>query len=357
VKIVAYTKYGREAASTRQRLLQYLPSFAAAGITVDWRPLLGDDYVRSLVDGSRVSRVKVAGSYARRFAQLLKGSDADLVWIYAELFPYLPGVVEQLAFRSGLPVVYDFDDAFFVPYDENPSPTLRRILGGKLQPLLKGAAACTCGNAYLEQYASRFSDRTIVVPTVVDTEIYRPAIVRPDHPLTIGWIGSPTTWPQVKPLIPLLQEICQKNGARFRVIGAGAQAKADQFDGLELVEWTEQREVAEVRTMDIGIMPLTDAPFQRGKSGYKLIQYMACAIPVVASPVGVNSTIVRQGETGFLASVEQEWREALLTLAGDAGLRRRLGEAGRVRAVDYYSLESQAPRLVGLFRSLAPKAG
>lgn len=357
MNIVAYTKYGREAASTRQRLLQYLPAFDDAGIRVEWHPLLGDDYVRSLADGSSASKAAIARSYARRFRQLLRRSEADLVWVYAELFPYLPGEFERLAFRSGVPVVYDCDDAFFVPYDENPRAFVRRILGGKLQPLITGAAACTCGNAYLEDYARQFCERTLVVPTVVDTELYRPANPRLEGPLTIGWIGSPTTWPQVQPLLPMLREVCQASGARFRVIGAGHQAREDRFEGLDLIDWSEDREVAEVQAMDVGIMPLVDAPWQRGKSGYKLVQYMACGLPVVASPVGVNSAIVSSGGNGFLARAEQEWRDALLNLIGNGDLRRRFGEAGRARAVESYSLTSQAPRLIELFRSLAPKAG
>lgn len=352
MKVIAFTKYGREAASTRQRLLQYLPAFAEAGIAVEWHPLLGDDYVRSLADGTRPSRLAILRSYAQRLVQLVTLGQADMLWVYAELFPCLPAGFERLAFRGGVPLVYDCDDAFFVPYDQSSHGLIRRTLGGKLEPLLSGASACTCGNAYLEEYARRFCDRTLVVPTVVDTSVYRPVGNRPDRPVTIGWIGSPTTWSQVRPLLPLLRSVCEETGTRFRVVGASVQAEADRFEGMDLVDWSEEWEAAEVQAMDIGIMPLIDAPFQRGKSGYKLIQYMACGLPVVASPVGVNSTIVVPGKSGFLAQSGDEWRRTLLTLIGDQGLRARLGELGRSRAVEHYSLDSQVPRLIELFRSL-----
>jgi len=352
MKVIAYTKYDREAASTRQRLLQYLPAFAAAGITVEYRPLLSDHYVRSLASGERPSRPDIARAYAQRWRELRAPHRADLVWVYAELFPWLPAGGERLAFRPGLPVVYDMDDAFFIPYDTERRVPLRQLLRNKLQPLIRGASACTCGNAYLADYARPLCPRTLIVPTVVDTDRYVPAARQQQRPLTIGWIGSPSTWPQLGPLLPLLAELSARGGIRVKVIGAGAGAGQGSFPGLHLVPWSEATEIADVQSMDIGIMPLTDDPFVRGKSGYKLIQYMACGLPVIASPVGVNSTIVQHGINGFLATGTDEWRAALQQLIGDAELRRSMGEAGRSRAVERYSLASQAPRLIDLFQSL-----
>ena len=352
MKVVAFTKYDREAASTRQRLLQFLPALSEAGIEVDYRPLLDDAYIRSLAGKGKASPGAILGSYGRRLASLLTRPDADLVWVYAEMFPWLPSGFERLVHRWQLPVVYDFDDAFFVPYDEHRSGPVRRLLGGKLRPLIEGAAACTCGNEFLRVYAARWCKRSMVVPTVVDTGRYLPA-ARPGGPPVIGWIGSPTTWGNVRPLLPALADLCRSTGARFRAVGAGKAADADRFDGLDLIEWSEATEIAEVQRFTIGIMPLIDAPFQRGKSGYKLVQYMACGLPTVASPVGVNRQIVVHGETGFLAEPANKWLDALRRLILDPELRARLGTAGRARAVASYSLANEAPRLVQLFRSLA----
>lgn len=139
----------------------------------------------------------------------------------------------------------------------------------------------------------------------------------------------------------------------MRVIGAGKVAANDRFDQLDIIEWTEESEAAELQAMDIGLMPLPDEPWARGKCGYKLIQYMACGLPVVASPVGVNCEIVAHGENGFLADTPDAWCDALTRLVLDPALRRRMGAVGRKRAVADYSLRSQAPRLVELFRFLA----
>jgi len=354
VRVIAYAKYDRQAASTRQRMLQYRPYLEAHGVELECSPLLSGDYVRSLVTEEPYSKAAVTASYIKRLGDILKPKPAaDLVWIYAELFPYLPAAIEGLAFRPGIPVVYDWDDAFFVPYREHPSAAVRRLLGDKFEHIFPRAAAVTCGNASLRDYCGQFCERAEILPTVVDTEAYQPAQHRSDGPLTLGWIGSPSTWPNVRPLLPLIEQFCAKHRARFRVIGAGASARSDTFDALDLIEWVEDQEIAEVQRFDIGIMPLVDGPFQRGKSGYKLIQYMSCGVPAVASPVGANRDIVDDGETGFLAKDPERWLQALSTLAADADLRRRMGVNGRTKVETFYSLRSQAPRLVELFRSVA----
>jgi glycosyltransferase involved in cell wall biosynthesis len=353
IRVAAFTRYGREAASTRQRLLQYLPALNAAGIEVQFEPLLDDDYVRGLAQGRSVSRRRILRSYLARFRSIIAARKSDIIWVYAELLPYLPGWIEMLALGRRAAIVYDFDDAFFHNYDSSSNSLVRALLGRKLEPLMRSAAACTCGNDYLEAYASRFCARTMILPTVVDTQLYK---ARPSAatgaPVVIGWIGSPSTWPYLKPVLPILADLVRDRNVKIRIIGAGASATAEDRHGFEFVEWAEEREVADVQSMDIGIMPLPDEVWARGKSGYKLIQYLACAVPAVASPVGVNSEIVTHGRTGFIASTAEEWRRALCTLIDDADLRARLGAAGRERVQRDYSLQSQAPRLVHLLRSL-----
>lgn len=354
MRVTAFTKYDREAASTRQRFLQYGPSLAKAGIELQHRPLLGDDYVRSLATREHWSRAALLRSYASRIAELLRGPTADLIWIHAELLPYLPFVFDKLVFRSGIPIVCDWDDAFFLKYDESPNALVRLLLSGKLEKLIARADAAMCGNGYLRDFASRYCARTLLFPTVVDTDVYLPQPTSRKQ-LVIGWIGSPTSWHNVRPVLPLLGEICAQTNALFRVVGAGVGAEGDRFPGMELVDWTEDREVAEVQGFDIGIMPLVDAPFERGKSGYKLVQYMACGVPAVASPVGANTSVMT-ADCGIFASTGAEWRDALARLLDDEDLRQRYGRSGRARAVAQYSLQLYAPRLTTLFKELAEQS-
>ena len=157
--------------------------------------------------------------------------------------------------------------------------------------------------------------------------------------------------------MPLLADLCREGNVRFSAVGAGAGAEADWFDGLDFTPWSEAGEIAAVQLMDIGIMPLPDAPWARGKCGYKLIQYMACGLPVVASPVGVNSDIVEVGVSGLLATDTGQWRTALTRLIDDSALRAAMGAAGRRRAVESYSLQSHAPRLVEIMRGAVGATG
>jgi glycosyltransferase involved in cell wall biosynthesis len=194
----------------------------------------------------------------------------------------------------------------------------------------------------------------MILPTVLDTGAYDTARVpSPGSPVTIGWIGSPTNWPYVRPILPILQELVETRGVRVRVIGAGSAARQDTFPGLEHVDWSEASEVEEIRSLDIGVMPAPDDGWVRGKCGYKLVQYMACGLPVVASPVGTNEELVTPGHNGFLAGSNDAWRAALLRLIDDAPLRRAFGAAGLQRVKERYSLQVQAPRLVQLLQSIA----
>ena len=345
-------KYGDRAASTRQRLMQYCDFLQFHGISVDAVPLLDNTYVESLARRKKSSRLRLISSYWARLRLLLSARNYDVIWLHYEAFPYLPSFMERLVFFAGVPVVYDFDDAIFHQYDNHNNLLVRALLGGKLKPLLRRVSVSFCGNAYLKDYSERFCNNSVILPTVVDTDVYR-AVPNTSTPrsLTIGWIGSPSTWQQLRPIVPLLVRMKDELNLRIRVVGAGYVN--EDFAAVDFVDWSEDTEVSEIQRMDIGIMPLPDEPWARGKCGYKLIQYMACGLPVIASPVGVNSEIVEHGVNGFLATTEQEWRAALTKLIGDPDLRRRMGDAGRAKVDAEFSLRVHAPRLVEILKSVA----
>jgi glycosyltransferase involved in cell wall biosynthesis len=352
--MLALTRYTRLAASSRQRLLLFLPDLATGGIETTVAPLLDDAHMEGLAAGARAGPLAAIRAYARRLSHLRRLREYELVWIQYELFPYLPGFVEQLGGwlggRSGVPFVVDYDDAIFLTYDRHSNPIVRGILGGKLEPLVSRASAVTVGNAYLGAWAERLNPRVCLLPTVVDTAHYR-VVERPDGaPPVVGWIGSPSTWPYVADILPAIRPVLERHGARMLVVGAGPGAEG--IAGVETRRWAEERESDDVAAMDVGIMPVPDTPWGQGKCGYKLIQYMTGARAVVASPVGVNGSIVEDGETGFLAGDADAWRDRLDRLLADPALRRRMGQAGRVRAEAHYSRAAIAPRLVSLLREV-----
>ena len=348
MRVCALTLYGPLAASTRQRFIQYAPFLADAGISLEVIPLLEDTYVANIGSGQKTDFQHIIATYGKRIHMLLMKRDFDLLWVHIELFPYLPFIFERLAFVPKVPVVVDMDDAFFHRYDTHPSRFVRAVLGSKFKSFFSRVAGCTAGNTYLNNYMSRYCDTTIILPTVVDTDIYKPAEHTSDDSerSVIGWLGSPTTWQNVRPIVPIILE----RDAQFHVVGANGGAMIAA--GITSIPWAEASEVNELQRMDVGIMPLIDLPFQRGKCGYKLIQYMACGIPVVASPVGVNSEIVSHGKNGFLASSDSEWAEALDTLLTNPSLRYAMGQEGRRIVEKRYSLEVQQTRLASFLSSI-----
>lgn len=351
MRILLLSRYGRLGASSRLRSYQYLSRLAADGLDITVSPLLDDDYIKGLY-GHGVPLAKVISSYFRRLVELTRASSYDLLWVEKEMFPWFPGLLERLPISPKSRLVVDYDDALFHRYDQHRSAFVRSLLGNKIDAVMKRADVVIVGNDYLGSRARQAGARRIEwLPTVVDTTRYTPRPRRkPEQPLTIGWIGSPSTAHFLTLVAPALQEIVSERDIRIVAVGANA----NQLAGLpiEVRNWTETSEVSEIQNFDIGIMPLSDTPFERGKCGYKLIQYMACGIPVIASPVGANMTIVRHGVDGLHASAHNEWVDALETLIDDEKLRSDMGASGRKRVEERYSLMNAAPRLSQLLRSI-----
>lgn len=364
LRVLLLSRYGRLGASSRVRSLQYLPGLAQAGIAVSVAPLFSDDYVERLYDGRGQSWTAVAACYAARVAKLLAARRFDVAWVEKELLPYLPGWVELALGRLATRLVVDYDDAVFHRYDQHRWSFVRRLLGHKIDALMRAADLVLVGNEYLgERARSAGAGRVELLPTVVDTERYSVPLCTGSGAGTnsgagagagvrIGWIGTPSTAAYLEPLAGAFDEVHAATGAQLVLIGAGAAVLADR-PWVQRSAWSEESEVAQIQRCDLGIMPLPDLPFERGKCGYKLVQFMACGRPVVASPVGVNSALVSQAASGFLATRPEEWRDGLIGLVQSAELRLRMGLAGRSCVEERYSLQSAGQRLAELLRDAA----
>jgi glycosyltransferase involved in cell wall biosynthesis len=355
LKVILFSKYSRLGASSRLRSMQYLPLLAEHGIDVEICELFPDAYLQARYGGKMfAARKHLWRYYWRRLTQLRRADNQSVMWVEAELFPYLPYWLESMLRPSAIPFVAEYDDALFHNYDLSSSSLIRRLLGKKIDRVMHHAFCVIAGNRYLAAHADQAAARRIeTIPTVVDHRRYT-AVTHGDRTQpVIGWIGSPATQKYLLEIRKVLQRVCAKHGARLLLIGANPRI-ADELAGIpvEVVAWSEDSEAATIARMDIGIMPLVDGPWERGKCGYKLIQYMACGLPVVASPVGVNADIVQHGENGYLATHDGSWLDALNRLVKDASLRQRMGSAGRERVELEYSIVAQAPRLAHVLRSL-----
>ena len=351
MRLLMLPRYGPLGASSRLRMMQYVPALQAAGIDVEVSALLDDGYVRDLY-ANTVSVPKVAAAYGRRLQRVRSMEGFDVVWLEKEAWPWLPDWIELPLLGRSTRLVVDYDDAVFHRYDAHRSSLVRSLLGRKIDGVMRRAELVTAGNEYLAQRARAAGSGCVEwLPTVIDLQRYQPAPERVEADVvTVGWIGSPATADYLRDVAPALAPLQAAGSIRCVAIGA----RPDQVAGtpFQAIEWTEDTEVARLQQLDVGIMPLPDAQWERGKCGYKLIQYMACGLPVVASPVGVNTDIVAPGVNGFLASGPEQWTEAVRALATDGGLRRRMGDEGRRQVEQTYSVQAQSQRLVAMFNSV-----
>ncbi|MBT1070605.1 glycosyltransferase family 4 protein [Pelotalea chapellei] len=350
MKILLLTRYGQLGASSRMRFLLYVPSLEGAGIECSVAPLFDDNQLAERYRKKRYGFSSLVQSYVRRLLMLFKKRYFDLVWIEKEALPWLPAWFERW-FLSDVPYVLDYDDAIFHNYDLHSSPVVRHFFSNRIDHLMADARLVVAGNSYLAQRAREVGAKVEIVPTLIDLDRYSAKNISSDEVdlLKIVWVGSPSTIRYLKLLYKPLVELSRQFVFKLRVIGA--DTFAIEGVNVECVPWSEATEAASIRECDVGVMPLLDSPWERGKCGYKLIQYMACGLPVVASPVGVNSEIVNNGQNGYLADTDGAWVDALGALLGDAVLRQQMGAAGRKRVEDDYCIQQVAPRMIGLLRA------
>ena len=353
IRILILPRYGRKGASSRLRTSQYIPALTSVGIDTENEPFFDDDYLARLYAG-KSTWLNVLRGFAKRISVLSSAGRHDLIWVEKEALPWVPWWLEKALLPRNVPIVSDHDDAIFHRYDMHRFALVRKVLGNKIDRVMANSSVVMVGNEYLGARARSAGAANVeIVPTVIDAEAYwpAPANTRVDEP-RVGWIGTPVTWRQfMAPMLPMLAEVASAYSARFHVVGAGPAAAPHPL--IDNLRWSEATEVARIQEMQIGLMPLEDTPWSRGKCGYKLVQYMGCGLPVIASPVGVNSKIVEHGVNGFLAASEGEWREALITLLADPDLRARMGAAGRKRVEEVYSLQGWVGRVTAILRHAA----
>jgi glycosyltransferase involved in cell wall biosynthesis len=349
IRVLGLSLYGPQAASHRVRLAQFQPGLAANDIQLEIQSLLDDAYLQRRFAGGRPSFRALLSAYGQRLQVLFRARRFDLVILYGELLPFWPGWLERSLLQ--VPFLYDCDDAFHLKYRQDRLCWLQHLLGAKIDRLMGDAVAITAGNAALASHARRFNANVTHLPSVVDTEHYCPASVQlaapADQPFTVGWIGSPSTAPYLQQLVAPLEHLALERPVRLLVVGGPAPT----VSGVKVIEhpWTLDQEVSLIHQFDVGVMPLPDTPWTRGKCAYKLIQCMACAIPVIASPVGANVDAVHP-TCGFLPDGWAQWLAAFRQLASDRALREQMGAAARLWVEERYSLRIALPVLEGVIR-------
>lgn len=352
MRIVFFTRYGTLGASSRYRFYQYKNFFESLGIECNYRPLFNNSILASRYRHGTKSIWQNVSAIADRSRDIFRIGNADLIVLQGEFLPYCPPIFERLMALQGIPYAVDFDDAIHHYYDQSSNWVIRKALGKKIKSVVRHAACVVVGNKYLANYATNATaKRTEIVPTVIDLDKY--PLTRPssntNEKFRIGWIGSPGSSRYLASINQPISELVSEYECVISLVGAGHDHGFGNISP-ELRVWADETEVSDIKTFDVGIMPLPNDDWAKGKCGFKLIQYMACGKPVIASPVGANCDIVDHGVNGFLAETPEEWVNAVRTLIMNPHLARKMGNAGRKMVEQKYCLQVTAPRLAEIFK-------
>src|SRR6185295_15399104 len=338
----------------RYRLEQWEPLLRERGVEITFASFEDEDlhallYKRGMM-GKKLQLV--TRGLGRRLSLVRRVKDYDLVYILREAALLGPPVFERLIAQSGVPMVFDFDDAIFVSYRSPSNGYLSYLkFASKTKTICRLAWHVMVGNPYLADYARQVNDRVTVIPTTIDTEKYRvPERNGNSGPVVIGWTGSHSTVQHLDTMRGALKKLAEKESFRLRVIGTPAY-ECPPVD-IEAMPWRAETELEDLSEIDIGMMPLPDDRWSKGKCGLKALQFMALGIPTICSPVGVNTDIIKDDQNGYIAGTEDEWVEKLSRLLRSAELRRRLGDAGRATVEEQYSAITQTPRVYEIFKSV-----
>ncbi len=339
----------------RFRFEQYLDHLRSNGFQCDISYLISQaDDALFYTPGKFLAKARIVfKSIKQRLNDINNASYYDLVFIYREAHMLWFTWFERILHRKGTPMILDFDDSIWLNDTSDGNRQLAWLKRpSKTARLVRLSRMALVGNEYLASYARRFNPNVHVVPTTIDTDYYLPQCKPPIETICIGWTGSSTTLKHLQYVLPVLQAISQKYGERVKFRVVSNKPLVAELPRLENISWQIDSEVSDLLPIDIGIMPLPDDDWARGKCGFKGLQYMALEIPAIMSPVGVNTEIITDGVNGFLASTEEEWVAKLSALIESPALREKLGKAGRQTVVERYSFESQKDRYVQLFNSL-----
>ena len=330
--------------SQRYRIEQWRPYLEAQGITIELYPF-ADEHLMELLHkpGRRAAKALAnVNRFARRFVEATTTRHYDAVFIHRAACIAGPSLLERLVVLFGRPLIYDFDDAIFKLHTTQANRRFGWLkFPGKTATICRISSHVVVGNAWLADYARQHNSRVTVIPTSIDTDQYKMAHKNGSNgKLIVGWTGSSTSQTHLEMFAPLLRKLKSRRDVELRVISNREPVLPD----IEYVwqPWSAESEVADLTHFDVGIMPMPDDEWAKGKCALKALQYMAMGIPTICSAVGANRDVIQHGENGLLARSDEDWITNLESLIDDAALRQRLGAMGRRTVEDRYSMKSCA---------------
>jgi glycosyltransferase involved in cell wall biosynthesis len=349
-KILILTKHGKESASSRQRFFKYFAYWEKAGFSIRLNQLLDEDYLQYYNAGISYNRFKLLKNYVRRLIFLCKyGFHSDIIFIHrGELFPMIPTTILLKAFQYiGVKIIVDYDDAVFHSYDKRT--WVRKAIQSKHNSIIKLVDCVITGSPYLTSYCKKLNNKIVEIPTSIDLDEYKLGNSKSDN-FSIGWIGSKSTSLHLNLILPILLKFAEKYSVKIKLIGYAKSLNLIN-DNVQIVDWQEGKDYELLRDIKIGIMPLKNEDYEKGKCGFKLVQYMASAKPFLASPLEANLKIDKNNQNLF-AETNAEWMEALETVYKNYDEFYEIGLNNRLIAEQFYSIQSNAKIYVDIFKNI-----
>ena len=359
LRVLFLATYPEEGASSRLRITQFFPYLEAHGVHCTFRPLFDTEFYRAFYRPGRYlsKSLRLLRLTLDRLVDVVRARHYDVVFIQREAHIIGPPLFEwMLARLVRRPIVFDFDDAVFLPSSSGVYGRLAGVLKRpeKTRSILRWSSKAIVCTEYSRGFAVQHHPDPVVIPTVVDSHLFTPRGGKREGPVTIGWVGSFSAAPFVLALREVFERLGARHRYRLKLVGMETPF-ALASPGVEVINlpWTLEREVADYQSLDIGIYPLLPDPWTKGKMGLKVVAYMAVGIPSVSSPIGDHVRFVREGENGFFASTVDEWVGKLSQLIESPALREDVGRRGRATVEEYYCLDRQAPRLLRVLQQAA----
>lgn len=356
-RVVLFCPYPyNEAPSQRFRFEQYLSILEKRGFKITLLPFYNQSTWKNLYNRGNFI-IKGVSIYFLIFRQILKSLivlQSNLVFIHREILPVGPPFIEWVIakiFRKK--IIYDFDDAIWLTDNKSEGWINRKIRWrSKVSSVCKWSYKVSCGNAYLAKYAKQFNNNVVIIPTTINTKI----VISPSYKrnlsnskeVIIGWTGSHSTLKYLQQIETVLQNLeNQYEQVSFLIISD--QPALLKLNRLTNITWNKRTEIEDLLKIDIGIMPLPDDEWTKGKCGFKALQYMALEIPCIASPVGVNKDIIQNGVNGFLCNTPDEWMSCFNLLLTNELYRIQIGRQGKTTVEKNYSTQSNSSLFLSLF--------
>ncbi|WP_420569040.1 glycosyltransferase family 4 protein [Thalassovita sp.] len=352
LKVLFLTRYPVQGASSRYRVFQYLPFLEKLGVQADVQSLMDADmYALSTQPGQTMRKIwATVCAVARRLWALRKWRQYDLIYLQRELLPFGPPIIERWLKRRGAVVMFDYDDALFIHKSSRYTPLASLVRSpDKVRQLFTIVDCTVAGNNWLRDAARADGGVAETLEVAEDTaRIPMHAPHTNDRPVTIGWLGSPSTVKYLHLIAPVLRDIAARfPDVRFRIMGGGNFC----MEGVpwQLSDWSIEAELEALADFDIGLMPLPSEDWAKGKSGGKARTYMAAGVVPVCAAIGYNNELLTDGQTGFLCASPEDWTRALEAALDDAQLRQRIASAARAEVETRFDLEATAGKMRQLF--------